>query len=142
MARALPHLQRHSRNQVVANAGLFYVCYKLSCRGWNVMPTSRNARGVDVVIYNQIGRKKHTVQVKALSKRNPVPLGPHRRNLIADYVVVCRGVRSNGPECFVLTSAEVRRRAESDQDEKSWWLQPNRYESDLFKERWERIGKQ
>ena len=30
--------------QVVGNVGLYYVCYKLSRLGWNVMPTARNAR--------------------------------------------------------------------------------------------------
>jgi hypothetical protein len=35
-------------SQTVGNIGLFYVCYQLSRRGWNVMPTSRNARGMDV----------------------------------------------------------------------------------------------
>ena len=31
-------------NQVVGNIGLYYICYELCRRGWNVMPTSRNAR--------------------------------------------------------------------------------------------------
>lgn len=39
--------------QVVGNVGLYYVCYELSKRGWNVLPTSRNAKGVDIIIYNQ-----------------------------------------------------------------------------------------
>jgi hypothetical protein len=38
-------------NQAVGNVGLYYVCYRLSCLGWNVMPTARNARGVDILIY-------------------------------------------------------------------------------------------
>ena len=63
------------RNQLVGNAGLYYVCYELSKRGWNTMPTSRNARGVDVVIYDQKGSHSHTIQVKTLSKRNPAPFG-------------------------------------------------------------------
>ena len=36
--------------------------------------TSRNARGIDIVIYSQDAVRKHTIQVKALSKRAPVPL--------------------------------------------------------------------
>ena len=52
------------RNQLVGNIGLYYVCYELSRRGWNAMPTSRNARGVDVVIYNQAGTESHTIQSK------------------------------------------------------------------------------
>lgn len=39
-------------NQIVGNAGLYYVCYRLSLLGWNVMPTARNARGIDVVAYS------------------------------------------------------------------------------------------
>ena len=41
--------------QITGNAGLYYVCYELTKRGWNVLPTSRNAKGVDIVIY-KIGR--------------------------------------------------------------------------------------
>jgi transposase len=44
-------------------------CYELSKRGWNVLPTSRNARGIDIVIYSQDAVRKYTIQVKALSKR-------------------------------------------------------------------------
>jgi len=28
-------------SQVVGNAGSYYICYELSRRGWNVLPTSR-----------------------------------------------------------------------------------------------------
>ena len=39
--------------KIVGNIGLSYACFKLSELGWNVMPTSRNARGIDVVwLYN------------------------------------------------------------------------------------------
>jgi len=39
------------------------------------MPTACNARGIDVIIYNKKETKFFGVQVKTLSKRNPVPLG-------------------------------------------------------------------
>ena len=39
--------------QVTGNIGLYYVCYRLSRRGWNVMPTARNARGIDMIAYNK-----------------------------------------------------------------------------------------
>ncbi|ABM23214.1 hypothetical protein Sputw3181_0363 [Shewanella sp. W3-18-1] len=35
--------------QVTGNIGMYYACYKLSCMGWNVMPTARNARGIDII---------------------------------------------------------------------------------------------
>jgi hypothetical protein len=51
-------------NQVVGNVGLYYVCYRLSLDGWNVMPTARNARGVDMLIYSQDAVRTATIQIK------------------------------------------------------------------------------
>lgn len=39
--------------QITGNVGLYYCCYKLSLLGWNVMPTARNARGVDIIAYSR-----------------------------------------------------------------------------------------
>ena len=80
------------RNQLVGNIGLYYVCYELSKKGWNAMTTSRNARGVDVVIYDQKGPKSHTIQVKSLSKRNPARFGSTLNSLIAEYVLILHGL--------------------------------------------------
>src|SRR5205085_2932192 len=99
--------ESQSSNQVVGNAGLFFVCYRLSRLGWNVMPTARNAKGIDVLIYSQDAERKPTVQVKALSKRNPVPLGTKLDNLFGDFFVVCNHLESDPPTCYVLTPAEV-----------------------------------
>jgi len=129
-------------NQVVGNVGLFFVCYRLSRLGWNVMPTARNARGVDVLIYSNDTSRKYTVQVKALSKRSPVPLGGNIDRLLGDFFVVCRKVNSDKPECFILTPAEVRDLAHKGEKngKTSYWLQPKQYETDNFRENWDRIG--
>lgn len=126
--------------QVVGNVGLFYVCYRLCRLGWNAMPTSRNARGVDVVIYSQGGVRKITLQVKALSKRDPVPLGNSLENLISDFVVVCNNIATENPKCFILTAGEVRTNAHEGlrDGRKSYWLNPAVYHG--FEERWDRIG--
>jgi hypothetical protein len=76
--------------------------------GWNVMPTARNAKGIDVLIYSQDAKRTHGVQVKALSKKVPVLLGAHTDGLIGDLFVVCCNVSSQTPECFALTPSEVR----------------------------------
>jgi hypothetical protein len=131
-----------NNNQVVGNVGLFYVCYQLSRRGWNVMPTARNARGIDILIYSQDATRTHTVQVKSLSRRSPVPLGPKLEGLFGDFFIICRNVALDTPDCFVLTPAEVRtlaHRGEKD-GKSSFWLQPAQYESVAFREQWQRIG--
>ncbi len=76
-------------SQVVGNAGLFYVCYKLSMLGWNVMPTSRNARGIDVMCFSMDGTRMLSVQVKSLSKKNPVPIGVDHVYGLSDRHILC-----------------------------------------------------
>ena len=135
--------QSQGNNQVVGNVGLFFVCYRLSRLGWNVMPTARNAKGIDILIYSQDAERKLTIQVKALSKRNPVPLGAKLDNLFGDFFVVCNNVASDAPACFVLTPAEVEALAHRGEKEGklSYWLQPKHYAVSEFHEKWLRIGK-
>lgn len=128
--------------QTTGNIGLYYACYRLSLYGWNVMPTARNARGIDILAYSQTGQNRVLIQVKTLSKKNPVPLGTKLDSLFADFVVVCVRAYPHEPDCFVLTPSEVCRLAHKGvKDGKtSYWLQPSAYYSDVYKERWSRIG--
>jgi hypothetical protein len=106
------------------------------------MPTARNARGIDVLVYSQDASRTHTVQVKTLSKRAPVPLGTHLDRLFGDFFVICSKVATEAPECFVLTPEEVRELAHRGVKEErvSFWLQPKQYEVPAFREAWDRIG--
>lgn len=132
-----------ANTQVIGNTGLYYVCYKLSRLGWNVMPTARNARGIDLLIYSQDAERKHTVQVKALSRNSPVPLGGKLDGLFGDFFVICRNIGSDEPECFVLKPKEVASGAHRGEKEGrvTYWLQPKAYAIDKFREGWHRIGK-
>ena len=127
--------------QLVGNTGLFYVCYELSKRGWNALPTSRNAKGIDIIAYSQDANRTRTIQVKSLSKRNPVPFGgADNLSLIADFVIICRKVFEERPELFILTSTDVQKGAHSALGEhgKSHWLECKDYES--FRDKWSKIG--
>ena len=52
--------------QVVGNIGMYYAAYRLSQQGWNVMPTSRNARGVDLLVYDVGAHVYKGIQVLSL----------------------------------------------------------------------------
>ncbi len=95
------------QSQIVGNVGLYQVCAELSKRGFNVMPTARNAKGVDIVGYDENG-KAFTVQVKTLTKRNAIPLTGNGSHLMADYfvVVVLEGKYSG---MYVWTREEMRK---------------------------------
>jgi len=135
-------IKRPNNNQVVGNVGLFYVCYRLSREGWNVMPTARNARGIDILVYSQDAKRTHAIQVKALSRPSPVPLGRTLDSLFGDFLIVCRNVALEKPECFVLTPTEVREMAHRGEKNGkiTFWLQPKQYEQTDFHEAWKRIG--
>ena len=126
-------------NQLVGNMGLYYICYELSKRGWNALPTSRNARGIDIMIYSQDAVRKYTIQVKALSKIAPVPLGSKLDNLYADYLIICGNVLKQ-PEIFVTKIANIMSSIHKGEKDGrfSYWLQPKDFER--FKDNWDVIG--
>ena len=99
------------------------------------MPTARNARGVDIVAYDQSGINFIGIQVKALSKRNPVLLGKSLDNLMGDFWVIVNNVLTK-PQAFVLLPYEVIERAHKGVKEEriSYWLQPKDYDDGGFRE--------
>jgi hypothetical protein len=128
-------------NQVVGNVGLYWVCYHLSQLGWNAMPTSRNAHGVDIIA-SKSGRTPISLQVKTLSKKNPVPLGKSKDNIVGEWWIIVNNVASGSPCAYVLRPDEVRdlaHRGEKD-GRVSYWLQPRAYCVKQFREAWDRIS--
>jgi hypothetical protein len=128
--------------QITGNMGLYYCCYKLSLLGWNVMPTARNARGVDIVAYTPDAKRFIGIQVKTLSKRNPVPLGESVEKLMGDFWVVIIRQSASFPSAFVLKPEEVQERAHRGEKDGriSFWLQPPEYDQEQFREAWDRIA--
>lgn len=121
--------------QIIGNIGLFYVCYELSKRNWNVLLTSRNTKGIDVLIYNQSGKKTHTIQVKALSDRSAISFGKNLDNaLLAEYLVICRDVLSSKPEIFIEKTDRVKEAIHQEKDG-TFWLEYKKYEN--FSNKWE-----
>ena len=126
--------------QIVGNAGLYYVCHHLSLLGWNCMPTSRNARGVDLICYNADCSRMVGVQVKSLSKRNPVPLGKSLDKVMGDYWVIVNNLQAN-PVAYVMLPGEVKDLAHRGKKNGvvSFWLQPAAYDTDAFRNAWHRF---
>ena len=109
--------------------------------GWNVMPTARNARGVDVIAYDGTGTNFICVQVKALSKRSPVPLGKSLETVSGDFWVIVNDVLVE-PRAFIMLPSEVIENAHRGEKEGciSYWLQPKDYDTESFRDAWHRIG--
>lgn len=130
-------------NQIVGNIGLFYACYKLSALGWNAMPTSRNARGIDVICFSMDGARMLTFQIKTLSKKSPVPLGTSLDRILGDFWIIVGEAASDTPKCYILLPHEIRAMAHRGEKDRrvSYWLQPRSYAIAEFDENWDRIGR-
>ena len=128
--------------QLTGNVGLYYCCYHLSLLGWNVMPTARNARGVDIIAYNKDASRFIGVQVKALSKRNPVPLGGSLDKCMGDFWIIVNKV-TTAPSAFIMLPSEVLQLAHRGEKDGrvSYWLQPNSYDQMPYREAWARVGR-
>jgi hypothetical protein len=127
--------------QITGNIWLYYTCYRLSLMGWNVMPTSCNARGIDIIAYSINGSRFIGVQIKALSKRNPVPIGTSLDKIMGYFWIIVNNV-AQGPCAFVMLPSEVKEKAHRGEKDGriSYWLQPTSYDTDEFREMWHRIG--
>lgn len=123
-------------NQITGNVGMFYACYHLSRIGFNVMPTSRNAKGSDIVAYTADQKHFLTFQVKTQSKLSNIDLG---KTLDADrsdwWIVVIDAYES--PTAFILTPDEIRRSVKVYAG--SHWAQGSRFASESTRNSWDRI---
>ena len=100
-------------NQVTGNAGMYYLSYLLSRRKLNVMPTARNARGVDLIVYDTAGTKSIGIQVKTLSRYSPVPVGNWQDMSLVRYwcIVVLnpeKGSDNQTPCVYVASPEEIK----------------------------------
>jgi hypothetical protein len=137
-------LPRRGGTQVVGNVGMYFAAYRLSKMGWNVMPTARNARGVDLLIYDSSAHHCHGIQVKAVSRvLPPIPLGKSVDALMGDWWIIVTNAAADRPECFIMKPDEVMRLAHRGEKDGriSFWLRSKQYNVDEYREAWGRIGR-
>lgn len=132
-------------SQVTGNAASHYAAWQLSRRGWNVMLTSRNAKGSDLFCSNDAETRFFGVQSKGLTKRDPVGLGSNLTNLRSDWWIITIKAKTDAPVCFIMTLQEVKDLAHhsdplnSRTGAASIWLQPSAYDQPQFREAWHRF---
>lgn len=92
-----------------------------------------------ILIYSQNGKDSHTVQVKSLSKKIPVPVGGSLENLIADFILIVTNVLES-PNIFIVDNATAKPRIKEQikNGKKSYWFEVNDYKE--FKDNWSIIG--
>ena len=125
-------------NQLIHKTGLYYVCYELSKRHWNVMLNSQNAVGIDAVIHCRNG-KEFTIQVKSLSRTDRAAIFPTTLdNIIADFIFIVNKV-SDSPNIFIVNNATVKSSSIlKKENDGNYYFEPEKFSE--FKDNWGIIG--
>ena len=137
-----PTIEERSKKwnkQKSGNVGLYYVAYELERRGWNVLITSRNAKGPDMIVYSQSGKKVWTIQVKSsrIKKDRPRNLGKSMVNFqMSEFVVLCTGVQTDSPDLFIAKTTKLWKLGKN--TEGGHYVNPSDYSR--FKDRFESLG--
>jgi hypothetical protein len=127
----------------VENIGRYFVAYRLSLLGWNVLPATQNAPGIDLLASDADSDRRLNIQIKSLLKRDYVPLGNSLDQIAGDWWIVVTKAISNEPQCFIMKPDEVRRLAHRGENDgrNLFWLHPRQYDVTEFREAWGRIGR-
>ena len=123
-------------NQITGNVGMYYACYQLSRLGLNVMPTTRNAKGADIVAYTSDQKRFLTFQVKTMSKLTNIDLGKSLDSVRSDWWIVVTNAY-DAPTALILTPDEVKQTVKIYQDRH--WVQGSKLDTELTRNAWDRI---
>lgn len=123
-------------NQITGNVGMYYACYQLSRLGLNVLPTSRNAKGADIVAYSSDQTRFLTFQVKSMSKRSNIALGKSLDSIASDWWIVITNAYDT-PSAYILTPAELKQTVKLYNGH--YWAQVSQFHSKITHNAWERI---
>lgn len=106
------------------------------------MPTVRNAKGADLYAASSDESYVFAIQSKALSKRDPVPLGGSLETLRSPWWIITIHANTASPKCYILTLDEVKaaaHRGVNSAGKVSYWLQPKSYALPEYEEAWSRL---
>ena len=120
-----------SKHQITRNIGLYHVARELSVFGWNVILTTRNAKGADLYACSGDERTIHPIQVKTQSgKPEDTSLGLQPESLVTPWWVFVVQARTADICCYLLSLDQVRSNMTRDpgtrslkpEGERIWWL--------------------
>lgn len=140
---AMSSTVQRANTQMSGMQGVYLVAAELSRRGFIVSPTSRSAKGADLLVTDQACRKAWSVQVK--TNRKPTGfwlVGAHAAKLTADsHVYVLVNLRGEArPDFLVVAAADVAARVRVNERARSTWYAFHRADYPQQGEGWELFG--
>jgi len=102
------------RKEIKGNLGLFLVCTEITKRNLIALPTSRNTKGIDLVVLNDESNKSVGLQIKCSDKKEYPVINSYwydykeeiRKKIISPFVFVDIS-DINQPRYFILSKKET-----------------------------------
>lgn len=131
-----------SKGQTNGMIGVYLASAELARRGFTACPTSRNARGADILVTDQNCTKAFSIQVKTNGKNaNFWLLNAHAKEMVSSthfYVLV--NLRKDETDFFVVPSRVVARKMDVAKQGKTTWYSISRENVMKFKDKWDLLG--
>jgi len=131
-----------SKGQLTGMTGVFLVSAELARRGFIACPTSRSARGADILVTDQNCKHACSLQVKTNGKSSSFwLLNPHAKEMVAPtHLYVLVNIRKDRSEFFVVPSRVVARKMDVVKQGKSTWYSISRKNIREFEDKWDLVG--
>lgn len=132
------------KGQLTGMAGVYLVAAELSRRGFIASPTSRSARGADILVTDQACRNSFSVQVKTNAKPSSFWLVGKHVAVAKSHIYVLVNLRPlaapGATAYFVLPSAILKKRVACYRRPNSEWWAVRRGDILKYQDRWEVCG--
>ncbi len=134
-------------NQLTGNIALFHAAWQLSRQGWNVMPTTRSAKGADLILTKPDESEVRFVQVKGVKGKGNIFLKPNLEGLQSAWWIIVSYAETAQPVSYVLTLEEVKAGATQSHGKTPMWhlvhMMPKYpgkgYACDAYRNAWHRF---
>jgi hypothetical protein len=130
-----------SKNQLTGMRGVYLVAAELSKYGFIASPTSRSARGADILVTDQQCKYTFSVQVKTNARTFSFwLLNEHAKEMISPshfYVMVNLRDKGNKIEYFVVPSEIVAEKMAIAKQKNSMWYSFSYKDAKDYENRWD-----
>ena len=128
-----------SKGQLTGMTGVFLVSAELARRGFIACPTSRSARGADILVADQNCKHACSLQVKTNSKSASFwLLNPHAKEMVAPtHLYVLVNIGKDRHEFFVVPSQVIACKMDVAKQGKSTWYSISRENVREFEDKWD-----
>ena len=133
-----------SKQQMTGMLGVYMTAVELTKKGFVVSPTSRSAKGADLLVTDQQCQNAWSVQVKTNAEAANFWLTTEDAKKVASpthiYVFVNARRKRGNPEFYVVPSGEVAKKVKTTPPRKTGSIWHSYYRDEAYRDNWSVFG--